>query len=30
MKNNWRQIIELTITLYYHNNIVVVVVDLAT
>lgn len=30
MKNNWRQIIELTITLYYRNNIMVVVVDLAT
>lgn len=30
MKTNWRQIIELTITLYYRNNIMVVVVDLAT
>ena len=30
MNNNWRQITELTITLYYGNNVMVVVVYLAT
>ena len=30
MNNNWRQITELTITLYYDNNVMVVVVYLAT
>ena len=30
MNNNWRQISELTITLYYRNNVMVVVVYLAS